>query len=144
MSENENPNVSRNQQAGQGWNQNAGPQYSPQQYSQPSPQYTQPSPQYTQPAQQSAQTDEQDALRIQDLMYLCLAKWKWFVLSLAVCIGLAVVYILRTPPVYTRTASVLIKEDSKGKSISSDLGDFSNLGLFQSNTNVNKDRKSVV
>ena len=82
---------------------------------------------------------ENDTLRIQDLMYLCLAKWKWFVLSLAVCIGLAVVYILCTPPVYTRTASVLIKEDSKGKSISSDLGDFSNLGLFQSNTNVNNE-----
>ncbi len=97
-------------------------------------------PNYSQqPAQQTSQTEDQDTLKIQDLMYLCLAKWKWFALSLAVCIGLAVVYILRTPPVYTRTASVLIKEDSKGKSISSDLGDFSNLGLFQSNTNVNNE-----
>ncbi len=87
----------------------------------------------------TATEQENDALRIQDLMYLCLAKWKWFVLSLAVCIGLAVVYILRTPPEYTRAASVLIKQESKGKSISSELGDFSNLGLFQSNTNVNNE-----
>ena len=86
-----------------------------------------------------ATEQDADALRIQDLLYLCLAKWKWFVLSLAVCIGLAVVYILRTPPVYTRTASVLIKEESRGKSISSDLGDFSNMGLFQSKTNVNNE-----
>lgn len=80
-----------------------------------------------------------DFLRIQDLLYLCLAKWKWFVLSLAVCLGFAAVYLLRTPAVYTRTASVLIKEDSKGKSVSSDLESFSEFGLFQSSTNVNNE-----
>ena len=83
-----------------------------------------------------AAEQENDAIRIQDILFLCLAKWKWFVLSLVICLGIAVAYILRTPPVYTRTASVLIKEDSKGKSISSDVGDFSNLGLFSSKTNV--------
>lgn len=61
----------------------------------------------TKPGQQD------DFLRIQDLLYLCLARWKWFVLSLVITIGVATVYILRTPAVYTRTASVLIKEDSK-------------------------------
>ena len=78
-------------------------------------------------------------MRIQDLLYLCLAKWKWFVLSLVVTTGVAAVYLLRTPAVYTRTASVLIKEDSKGKSVSSDLESFSEFGLFQSNTNVNNE-----
>ena len=42
----------------------------------------------------------QDFIRIQDLLYLCLAKWHWFVLSLAVCLGVAVVYLLKTPPVF--------------------------------------------
>ncbi|MDO6340326.1 polysaccharide biosynthesis tyrosine autokinase [Bacteroides caccae] len=87
----------------------------------------------TKPGQQD------DFLRIQDLFYLCLAKWKWFVLSLAVTLGVAVFYILCTPPVYTRTASVLIKEDSKGKSVSSEMDAFSDLGLFQSGTNVNNE-----
>ncbi len=85
----------------------------------------------------SEETD--DFLRIQDFLYLCLAQWKWFVVSLAVTCGIAVVYLLRTPPVYTRTASVLIKDDSKGKSISSDMESFSELGLFQSSTNVNNE-----
>ncbi len=80
-----------------------------------------------------------DFLKIQDLLYLCLARWKWFVLSLVVVIGIATVYLLYTPAVYTRTASVLIKEDSKGKSVSSDLESFSELGLFQSSTNVNNE-----
>lgn len=82
---------------------------------------------------------QDDFLRIQDLLYLCLARWKWFVLSLAVTIGAATAYLLRTPAVYTRTASVLIKEDSKGKSVSSDLESFSEFGLFQSGTNVNNE-----
>lgn len=84
-----------------------------------------------------AQTD--DFIRLQDLLYLCLTKWKWFVLSLAMTLGIAVVYLLCTPPVYTWTASVLIKEDSKGKSVSSDLESFSEFGLFQSSINVNNE-----
>ncbi|MDR0895410.1 MAG: polysaccharide biosynthesis tyrosine autokinase [Prevotellaceae bacterium] len=80
-----------------------------------------------------------DVVWIQDLLYLCLTKWEWFVLSLTITLGIAVVYILRTPQVYTRTTSVLIKEDSKGKSVSSHMDDFSDLGLFQTGTNVNNE-----
>lgn len=85
-----------------------------------------------------------DFIRIQDLYYLCLAKWRWFVLSLVVCLGIATIYLLKTPPVYTRTASLLIKEESKGQSLSGDVGaSFSDLGLFQSNTNVNNELISL-
>ncbi len=80
-----------------------------------------------------------NTLQLTDILYLCMAKWKWFALSLAVCVGLSVLYILRTPPTYTRTASLLIKEDSKGKSVSSELDQFNDLGLFQTNTNVNNE-----
>lgn len=81
----------------------------------------------------------EDFIRIQDLLYLCLAKWKWFVLSLAVTLGCAIVYLMRTPSVYTRTALVLIKDEAKGQSVASDMESFSNLGLFQSNTNINNE-----
>ena len=42
---------------------------------------------------------QDDFLRIQDLLYLCLARWKWFVLSLVVTVGAATVHLLRTPAV---------------------------------------------
>lgn len=90
----------------------------------------------------SGQTD--DFMRIQDLFTLCLAQWRWFVLSLVVCLAVAVYHVLSTPPVYTRTASLLIKEDSKGQSLSSDVGSsFAELGLVQSNTNVNNEMVSL-
>lgn len=79
----------------------------------------------------------QDFITLQDLFYLCLPNWRWFVLSLFLCVGIAVVYILRTEPTYTRTASILIKEDGKGKSTSGNTDAFSDLGLFSINTNVN-------
>lgn len=85
-----------------------------------------------------------DFLRLQDLVILCLIKWKWFVLSLFCFIGIAVLYILKTPPVYTRTASILVKEDSKGNSsFSSELSSFADMGLFNANTNVNNELTSI-
>ncbi len=80
-----------------------------------------------------------DFMSIQDLFYLCLAKWKWFVLSLFITLSVAIIYILCTPPVYTRSASILIKEDTKGSSMSSEFANFSDMGLFQTNTNVNNE-----
>lgn len=47
-----------------------------------------------------------------------------------------VFYLLKTPKVYTERASVLIKEDSKGKTAGATLNDFGELGLLQSNTNI--------
>ncbi|ADY37273.1 capsular exopolysaccharide family [Phocaeicola salanitronis DSM 18170] len=85
-----------------------------------------------------------DFIRIQDLFYLCLAKWRWFVVSLVLTLGIAVYYLLTTPPVYTRAASLLIKEDSKGQSLSGDVGStFADMGLFQANTNVNNELLSL-
>lgn len=55
-------------------------------------------------------------------------------LSLFVCVGAAVIYLLRTPNVYTTTASILIKDDSAGKSTGAE--DFGDFGLFQNKTNI--------
>lgn len=84
-----------------------------------------------------------DFIRIQDLFYLCLNKWYWFVISLAVTVGVAVVYLLTTPPVYTRSASLLVKEDSKGNSLGDAAGLMGDFDLFQTNTNVNNEIQSL-
>lgn len=91
----------------------------------------------------SLSQNTQDFIRIQDLFYLCLSKWYWFVLSLLVCVGTAVYYLLITPPVYTRTASLLIKDDSKGKSASGDIEAFSDFGMFSISTNVNNEMETL-
>lgn len=80
-----------------------------------------------------------DSIQIKDLLYLCLAKWKWFILSLLVTLSLAFLYLLKTPSVYTRSATLLIKENTKGQSLASDVESFGDLGLFQTTTNVNNE-----
>ena len=85
----------------------------------------------------------EDYIKIQDLLQLCRAKWRWFVISLVATISIAVLYLLITPPVYTRSADILIKEDSKGGTPSGALGSFADLGLFQSNSNVNNELFSL-
>ena len=84
-----------------------------------------------------------DFIRIQDLFYLCVNKWYWFVISLAITVGIAIVYLLTTPPVYTRSASLLIKEDSKGNSLGDAAGVMGDFDLFQTNTNVNNEIQSL-
>lgn len=81
-----------------------------------------------------------DFIRLQDLMYLCLVRWRWFVISLAVTLGIATYYLLSTPGVYQRTASILIKEDGKSQSINSDVASmFSDMGLSGVKSNVNNE-----
>lgn len=88
---------------------------------------------------------QDDYLRLQDLLALCIGKWKWFVLSLIIFVGLAVIYLLITPPVFTRSTSLLIKEDGKsgGSSFSTELNAFAEMGLFSANTNVNNELISI-
>lgn len=85
----------------------------------------------------------EDFVNIQDLLYLYLSKWYWFAISLAITLAIAVLYIKTTPLTYVRTASILIKEDSKGSSLSGDVSGLSDIGLFQTNTNVNNEILSL-
>lgn len=85
-----------------------------------------------------------DFIRIQDLWGMFLPKWHWFALSLVVTLSVAALYILSTPNVYTRSASILVKDDSKGGSASSALSnDFADLGMFKSNTNINNELLTI-
>ena len=85
-----------------------------------------------------------DSLRMKELFYLCVAKWRWFVTSVLLCVGIAVLYILCTPPVYTRSAFLMVKEDTKGKAIGSDVASmFADLGLGQMNANVNNELLAI-
>ena len=96
------------------------------------------SPQNPQMLRRPQQTD--DFIRLQDLFYLCLARWRWFILSLVVTLGIATYYLLSTPNVYQRTASLMIKDDSKSQGISSDVSSmFADMGLGSAKSNVNNE-----
>lgn len=51
---------------------------------------------------------------VHDFIRLILPYWYWYLLSLAICIGGAYLYLRMTPPQYMRTATVLVKDSRKG------------------------------
>ncbi len=89
------------------------------------------------PSPQAPETDD-SSFNLHDFFILCLNKWKWFVISIIIFLGLGVLYIMSTPETYTRTASVMINEDTESGSqgVASALSD---IGLFQSSANVNNE-----
>ncbi|MCM1070476.1 MAG: polysaccharide biosynthesis tyrosine autokinase [Bacteroides sp.] len=79
-------------------------------------------------------SNSNNSVPITDILYRTLHYWPWLLLSVVVCVGLGVIYLLRTPNVYTTTASILIKDESAGKSAGAE--DFGDFGLFQNKTNI--------
>ena len=62
------------------------------------------------PARQA--TSASSTFSVKSILGLILRNWYWFVLSLIVALGLAYLKIQKTPPMYSRTASILIKSDA--------------------------------
>lgn len=88
--------------------------------------------------------EERGSLNFRDLMWLCLSRWYWFVISLAICCGAGVFYILKTAPVYDRSASILIKDDRVSGTAGGDVGQaFAGMGFLQANTNVVNELASI-
>ncbi len=78
-------------------------------------------------------------LNVMDFLKMGLANWYWFVLSLLVCVGLAVFYLKRTPNVYTRTASVLIRDDARGGQLASEATAFEDLNMLNVKSSVDNE-----
>ncbi len=76
-------------------------------------------------------------LTIADLWHLCAARWRWFVFAIAICLSIAIFYLLTTPYLYTREASVLVREESLGKNTTkSNENEFNDIGFVNQKNNV--------
>ena len=71
---------------------------------------------------------QNNRLTLGEFIRQCLAKWKWFAISVTATLLLAVVYLIITPPKYTKAAQVLIKDDSSMGGLMGQLGGLAELG----------------
>ena len=71
---------------------------------------------------------QNNTLTIGEFWKECLAKWKWFCYSVVIIMLLAIIYLVVTPPKYTRKAQVLIKEENGMGAIMGQLGGLAELG----------------
>lgn len=88
-------------------------------------------------ADRQADNDLRPSLSLQDIINMILDKWYWFVISAAICLGIAVYYIASTPKVYRRQATILIKDSRKGGG--NDISAFSDLVGMSSRRSVDNE-----
>ena len=78
------------------------------------------------------------------LFFECINHWQWFVLSTIVCLGVAAYNFLSTPPVYLRQATIMVKDEGKTNSVTTDVANmFSELGTVGVNNNVYNEVKAL-
>lgn len=76
-------------------------------------------------------------ISIADFWHLCVAKWHWFVVSLLLCLAVAVFHISNTAKTHTCNASILVLKEKSGKSVYNMTDkEFNNIGLVNQDINV--------
>ena len=62
---------------------------------------------------QDSTTQENDnMLSLRDIIDIFIYRWKWFVLSVILCLGIGYLYLMTKPNIYQRSAVMLVKDDS--------------------------------
>ena len=84
------------------------------------------------------QEDSTSFLNIMDIVGLCISNWFWFVICLAVTWSAALIYLRMTPPVYTRSTSIVVKEDANNQALN-DIFTRTRYGRRNANTTLNNE-----
>ena len=75
---------------------------------------------------------------IADLWRICITRWRWFAVSVALCLIVAIRYLIVTPFLYTRSASIILREENLGEHAADNNGNkFNEIGFVKQKTNVN-------
>lgn len=84
---------------------------------------------------------EQSSFNFQKLYTIFILNWKWFVLSIIICLGCSHLYLRYKSPVYATSAKLLIKDDSNNKSASAKdaISGMVDFGIISSNYGVDNE-----
>ena len=84
--------------------------------------------------------EETSSINFQTIYTAIILHWKWFVLSLIICMGCAMIYLRYKTPVYQAYAKLLIKDDdSRGRGGKSGVLTTSNLGIMSNSTGIDNE-----
>ncbi len=72
--------------------------------------------------------NQEDSFDIREMVESYVAQWKWFVFSVFVCMVFTTLYLRYIIPIYSATATILVKDEKKG-GLQSELAAFSDLGI---------------
>lgn len=84
----------------------------------------------------TVQNGQQETFNIRDFLGRCLGKWYWFLISVVICLLAATYYLVKTPKIYTRSSTVLIKESAIRRSTNDLESMLSAGGMTQQNSKL--------
>ncbi|WP_309640381.1 polysaccharide biosynthesis tyrosine autokinase [Flavobacterium sp.] len=73
-------------------------------------------------------SNQEDSFDFRDMVESYVVQWKWFVFGVFVCLVFATLYLRYVIPIYSATATILVKDEKKG-GLQSELAAFSDLGI---------------
>lgn len=82
--------------------------------------------------------EENSFFNIQTIIQTLILNWKWFVLSVIICLGVAAIYLRYTPRIYQSFAKMLIKDEDNRRGRNSLLYS-SNLGMMSNSTGIDNE-----
>lgn len=89
---------------------------------------------------QPENAEQQEEVSIIEIFFHYLRYWKFFILSVFVCIALAFIYLLYATPEYSVTSKVLINDDKKGQTVDmSSASAFNDIGIVAPKSNLDNE-----
>ena len=89
--------------------------------------------------------EEQSSFNFQTIYKAFILNWKWFILSILICVGIGFLYLRYTTPVYNTIAKLLIKDDDNsrrsGRGGLQALESMSNLGIISNNYGIENEQE---
>ncbi len=90
--------------------------------------------------------EEKSSFNFQTIFTAFILNWKWFLLSVIVCLGIGVLYLRYTTPIYNTVAKLLIKDDDSNNSrgrvgAMQALESMSNMGIISNSYGVENEQE---
>lgn len=86
-------------------------------------------------------SEESSSINFAAIYTALVLNWKWFVLSIIICLGAAHIYLRYTTPIYQATAKLLIKDDSSsgGRRGGNSIQSATNLGIISNSSGIDNE-----
>lgn len=74
-------------------------------------------------------------INLKEVLWKYIIRWPWILISVAVSVSLCYYYLRYTQPLYEASSTILLRDESKGRSID-ELSTFSDLGIINTKSNL--------
>lgn len=85
------------------------------------------------------ESEEQSSINFAAIYTTLVLNWKWFILSLIICLGIAHIYLRYTTPIYQAAAKLLIKGDDQTSRRGNSIQTSANLGIISNSSGIDNE-----